>query len=266
MYCRSKCTCMSACVAHSRTVCVRQHAYAYMSASTPVSLYKTVECGIVSLLKVEVTSGLPAISPSQLGVSEQEEEVLTERQKAKQKQGKENKHNTCCVVGCCAPSFSFSLSPPGFRGQWDDMLKVGLHLASYLNRAATSQEHGSLPDCRLIKELLGWPSVPVGGQGSGLSLALPRSHCEALKRRMATETPLGPHNATYFPPKQKMSLMGFLFPFCLCLPLPFSNKCKLPCLLDKCSSGLSTHISQLSLKQIGTKICISQMLAAECNN
>lgn len=117
-------------------------------------------------------------------------------------------------MGCCALSLSpFSPSPPGFLGQWDDMLKVGLHLASYLNRAATSQEHGSLPDCRLIKELLGWPSVPVGGQGSGLSLAPPHSHCEALKRRMATETPPRPHNTTYFSPKQKMSLMGFLFPF-----------------------------------------------------
>lgn len=117
----------------------------------------------------------------------------------------------------------FSLSPPGFLGQWDDMLKVGLHLASYLNRAATSQEHGSLPDCRLIKELLGWPSVPVGGQGSGLSLAPPHSHCEALKRRMATETPSGPHNTTYFPPKQKMSLMGLQFPISLCLLPPFQT-------------------------------------------
>jgi len=113
----------------------------------------------------------------------------------------------------------WALAPPGFLGQWDDMLKVGLHLASYLNRAATSQEHGSLPDCRLIKELLGWPSVPVGGQGSRLRLALPCSHCEALKRRMATETPSGRHNATYFPPKQKMSLVGFLFPFSF-PPLP----------------------------------------------
>lgn len=159
-----------------------------------------------------------------------------------------------------------ALSPPGFWGQWDDMLKVGLHLASYLNRTATSQEHGSLPDCRLIKELLGWPSVPVGGQGSGLSPALPHSHCEALKRRMATETPTGPHNATYFPPKQRMSLMGFHFPLAYVSPSPPSNKCKLACLLDISSSGLSTCISQLSLKQIGSKICISQMLAAECNN
>lgn len=68
------------------------------------------------------------------------------------------------MLGCCSPALSSSpLSPSGFPGQWDDMLKVGLHLASYLNRAATSREHGSLPDCRLIRELLGWPSVPVGG-------------------------------------------------------------------------------------------------------
>lgn len=151
-------------------------------------------------------------------------------------------HCTCCVVGCLR---SLSLAPSAFLGQWDDMLKVGLHLASYLNRAATSQEHGSLPDCRLIKELLGWPSVPVGGQGSGLSPAPPHSHCEALKRRIATETPLSPHNTTYFPPKQKIPLMGFLFPSLASPPpLPFSNKCKLPRLLDKYLSGLSTHIAK----------------------
>lgn len=129
----------------------------------------------------------------------------------------------CGMLCSLSLSFSLSLSPPGFLGQWDDMLKVGLHLASYLNRAATSQEHGSLPDCRLIKELLGWPSVPVGGQGSGLSRAPPRSHCEALKRRMATETLLRPHNATYFHPKQKVSLMGFIFPFSLCPRVPFQT-------------------------------------------
>lgn len=252
------------CDSHSSTLVFGHHTYTvcvHFTTFTPIILRFNLYIWIVTILKVEVTCD---ISQSALWKTESKTET---RGRENQRHTKSTtSHNTCCVVGCCALSFSFSLSPPGFRGQWDDMLKVGLHLASYLNRAATSQEHGSLPDCRLIKELLGWPSVPVGGQGSGLSLAPPCSHCEALKRRMATETPSRPHNATYFPPKQKMSLMGFLFPFCLCLPLPFSNKCKLPRLLDKCSSGLSTHISQLSLKQIGTKICISQMLAAECNN
>lgn len=176
-------------------------------------------------------------------------------------------HNTCCVVGCCALSSPFLPLPLASLGQWDDMLKVGLHLASYLNRAATSQEHGSLPDCGLIKELLGWPSVPVGGQGSGLSRAPPHSHCEALKRRIAAETPPRPHNTTYFPPKQKMPLMGGLFPSLPASPPhPFQTSVNYLAFPEDYLSGPSTRVSWLSRRQAAAKICIRQTRAAECNN
>lgn len=115
-------------------------------------------------------------------------------QKKKNKQGKSGagratmgpvSQSSCWDVVLLLSSSS-PLSPSGFPGQWDDMLKVGLHLASYLNRAATSREHGLLPDCRLIRELLGWPSVPVGGLGKR---AEPCSATLPLRSLEKTNTP-----------------------------------------------------------------------------
>lgn len=224
---------VSVCVLHTLALCgfgymhmhMCLHTHSHKSADYCYFGF-TRKTEIASLFKVEVTSGLLQCLPlSWEQLTEDREKNTNEEKRRIVSTTQWAQYPTShAALWDVVLSLSFSLSPSGFLGQWDDMLKVGLHLASYLNRAATSQEHGSLPDCRLIKELLGWPSVPVGGQGSGLSLALPHSHCEALKRRIATETPLRPHNTTYFPPKQKMPLMGFLFPSLpLSPPPPFQT-------------------------------------------